>query len=155
MRRRRAVDQGAGIQGLVAAFEDGAAALRNRLAQLRAETAVIERALASVTGNGTPVRRGPGRPRKVETSAMATTTPAPRATRKAGKGRRAKGQDLASMIEKVLAGAKGMGIAEIVEGVKKAGYVSSSPSFARIVGMRLMDKKKFKRVDRGVYAMAK
>jgi hypothetical protein len=67
-----------------------------------------------------------------------------------GGGRRAKGEDLASKIGLVLKGS--MSIPQIVTAVKKAGYKSSSPSFARIVGMRLGDKRKFKRVRRGVYA---
>jgi hypothetical protein len=50
-----------------------------------------------------------------------------------GGGRRAKGEDLASKIGLVLKGS--MSIPQIVAAVKKAGYKSSSPSFARIVGM--------------------
>lgn len=71
-------------------------------------------------------------------------------TARRGGGRRAKGEDLASKISQVLKGS--MSIPQIVSAVKKAGYKSSSPSFARIVGMRLGDKKKFRRVSRGVYA---
>src|SRR5262245_66583842 len=75
---------------------------------------------------------------------------------KRGGGRRAKGQDLASMIRKFLAtAARPVGIPAIVEGVKRLGYKSSSPSFARIVGMRLGDRKNFKRTGRGQYLLRK
>jgi len=154
MRRRRAVIRGAGIQNLVAEFQSSAAALQRRLAELRAETAVIERALAATGANGAPVRRGPGRPPKAMSVAMPKVSAA-RATRGAGKGRRAKGQDLASMMVSAMSSGKPMGAADIADAVKKAGYQSSSPAFKRIVAMRLLDKKRFKRVGRGMYSIAK
>ena len=85
--------------------------------------------------------------------AMKTARRSKAAAKKTGRrggGRRAKGEDLASKISAVLKGS--MSIPQIVSAVKKAGYSSMSPSFARIVGMRLGDKKKFRRVSRGVYA---
>jgi hypothetical protein len=72
-----------------------------------------------------------------------------------GGGRRAKGEDLASKITMVLRGKGAMTIPQIVSAVKRTGYQSSSPSFARIVGMRLGDRKKFKRVKRGVYTLSR
>jgi hypothetical protein len=155
MRRRGAASRGAGISGLVTAFQSGAAALQNRLAELRAETAVIERALASVGANGEPVRRGPGRPRKIVSMDM-PTVPAPRMAGRSGKGRRAKGQDLASMMVNAMKSSrKPMRVAEIAAAVTKAGYSSSSPAFKKIVAMRLLDRKKFKRAGRGLYSAAK
>ena len=86
--RRRVENRGEDIQGLVEAFRDGAAALRRRLTQLRNEAAAIEQVLTSVGGSGTPVKRGPGRPRKEISMAM-SIAPAPRLVRGAGQGRRA------------------------------------------------------------------
>jgi len=138
----------------VDAFQSGAEALRSRLAQIRAEAEVIERALATVSGNGSPAHRGPGRPRKVHTASI-TPTRSSGASKGSGKGRRAKGQDLASMMERAMTGKKPMGVGDIASAVQKAGYKSSSPAFKKIVAMRLLDKKRFRRVGRGMYASAK
>ena len=154
MRSRRASFRGAGVQGLVDAFQTGAEALKSRLAQLRAEVEVIERALATVSGNGSPARRGPGRPRKAQVASI-TPTRSSSASKGSGKGRRAKGQDLASMMERAMTGKKPMGVADIASAVQKSGYKSSSPAFKKIVAMRLLDKKRFRRVGRGMYASVK
>lgn len=45
-------------------------------------------------------------------------------------------------------------ITAIVEDVKKGGYKSKSPSFDKIVSLRLSQDKRFKRVSRGVYTLA-
>jgi hypothetical protein len=72
-----------------------------------------------------------------------------------GKGQRVKGQDLASIIVKVLGrSTKPMGIADVAAAAKSAGYKSSSPKFVRIVGMRLSTDKRFKRAGYGEYTLA-
>src|SRR5688500_5987033 len=115
--------------------------------------------LADLGTNGAAdgARRGrpPGSGRKTGRRAAATSEPAKtgRKGKRAGMGRRPKGEDLGSVLVKVLQGAsKPMTIPELVAGAKKAGYASSSPSFSRIVGMRLGNKKMFKRVARGQYS---
>lgn len=51
---------------------------------------------------------------------------------------------------------KGLGIAEIVDGVQAAGYRSSSPNFRGIVNQTLIkERKKFVAVSRGVYTIKK
>lgn len=51
---------------------------------------------------------------------------------------------------------KGLGIAEIVDGVQAAGYRSSSPNFRGIVNQTLIkERKKFAAVSRGVYTVKK
>jgi hypothetical protein len=138
------------IQDLIGSYRDRTSSLRERLDQINSDMSSIERTLASITGDGRArVRRGGRRAR------AAVASPGRRRGRRGG-GRRAAGQDLASSIAKFLASSsKSMGIPEIVSAVKRAGYQSSSPSFPRIVGMRLGDRKRFKRVKRGVYAIAK
>ena len=79
-----------------------------------------------------------------------------RAKRGGGKGKRAGGADLASVMEKALTGAsKPMKIAEIAAAAKSAGYKSASPNFVRIVGMRLSTDKRFKRAGYGQHKLSK
>lgn len=76
--------------------------------------------------------------------------------KRAGGGRRPAGEDLASYIADVLGSSKGpMGIAAIASAVKKAGYKTGSAQFKGIVAMRLSTNKRFKRVSRGMYTVAK
>lgn len=51
-------------------------------------------------------------------------------------------------------GNKTMGVSELTEAVQKGGYQTTSPSFRVIVNQTLINHKdKFKRVDRGQYAV--
>jgi hypothetical protein len=81
---------------------------------------------------------------------------AKKGAKRAGGGRRPAGEDLASYISNVLGSSKSpMGIADVASAVKKAGYASSSPAFTRIVAIRLSTDKRFKRVERGTYTLAR
>ncbi|MFN0205211.1 MAG: hypothetical protein ACKVS6_02725 [Planctomycetota bacterium] len=87
---------------------------------------------------------------------MAKMKAAKKSAKRAGGGRRPAGEDLASYITSVLGGSKSaMGIADVASAVKKSGYSSSSPAFTRIVAIRLSTDKRFKRVERGMYTLAK
>jgi|SRR5262245_9585542 len=134
------------IESMIGAYRARATALRATLAQIDSDMAAVEATVAAIAGG----RKG----RAMKMPAVGGARGRMGRGRHAG-GRRAKGQDLASIIEKVLAASKPLKIPAIVAAVKKAGYESSSPSFARIVGMRLGDRKRFKRVGRGVYTAAK
>ncbi len=154
MKRRRSSGNGlislTDLQSLVGAYKAQTATLRRKLEGVDTEMAHIEAALASILGGGTS--RGAARPARGSSAKRAAGA---KAGRRAG-GRRKKGQDLSSMIEGVLAKSSSpMGIPAIVSAVKAAGYRSSSPSFARIVGMRLGDRKRFRRAARGMYEVAK
>jgi hypothetical protein len=139
------------IRSLIESYRDRAAVLRARLAQIEAHVGTVESTLAALTGGSVEATGTRG---AADRRPSATLTPAaPRPSR--GTTHRPPGQDLASVIHKVLLGApKPMRLPEIVSAVKKGGYASSSPSFARIVGMRLGDRKRFRRVGRGVYTAA-
>ena len=141
MARRGSMDLMA-LRKMISGYRNRYASLKSQLTRIEAALDSAESEVAAIQGNGSRV----GRPRG--TASM-------RATRGGG-GRRPKGQDLASMIAKALGtSGKPMRIPAIVSAVKRAGYMSASPAFSRIVGMRLMDRKRFKRVGRGVYSLAK
>ncbi len=138
------------LASIRAALDDYAAAVSDlpaRVARIGEELAALEREVAALESSGSVRAPRRGRP-------AGAVKPRGRHG-KAGGGRRAPGMDLASIIAKVLAASKEpMGIPAIVAAVKRAGYASSSPSFARIVGMRLGDRRKFRRVGRGMYTAA-
>lgn len=73
-----------------------------------------------------------------------------------GRGRPRNESSLADAIRTVLAKApdEGMGVAEIMEGVRSAGYSSSSANFRGIVNQTLIkEKKQFERRARGKYGV--
>jgi len=77
-------------------------------------------------------------------------TPRPRRA-----GRRATGRTLAEYAADVLKGEpKGMRVKDVMTAIAKAGYTSSSKDFYGIVAATLRDDKRFKKLSRGVYAMA-
>ncbi|MBI3817082.1 MAG: hypothetical protein HY286_00195 [Planctomycetes bacterium] len=87
---------------------------------------------------------------------MPKTKAAKKGAKRAGGGRRPAGEDLASYITSALGSARSaLGISDVASAVKKAGYQSSSPAFTRIVAIRLSTDKRFKRVERGMYTLAK
>ncbi len=99
--------------------------------------------------------RGRGRPRKLK-----KPTGGLRRGRKAGKttrqARRATGKPLVEYLRKALGKAsKGMRPVDIARSVREAGYKTYSKDFYGIVAAALRDKKNFKRMKRGVYALAK
>jgi hypothetical protein len=75
-----------------------------------------------------------------------------------GAGSRARNdRPLPDYIEDVLAkSSKPMRVGDIEVGVKALGYKSNAASFKNIVNQQLIkDRKRFKAVDRGLYALAK
>ncbi|MBL8694771.1 MAG: hypothetical protein JNJ88_11805 [Planctomycetes bacterium] len=89
---------------------------------------------------------------------MARTSKSAKKTTKKGlgQGRRPKGEDLVSVMAKILSARKSpMRVTEVADAAKKAGYQTSSPSFVRIVGMRLSMDSRFKRTSWGYYTMKK
>jgi hypothetical protein len=130
----------------------GLAAKVDSIGRMIAET---EAELVRVSGDGA-ARMGRRAGRGIGRVARIAAPVAGRRRKAKGAGRRAKGQDLATFLTKVLSSSrKPMGIAEITAGVKKAGYVSSSASLPKIVGMRLGTNRAFKRAGRGLYQLAK
>jgi len=108
--------------------------LRRQRRKLAADLAKIDRQIASLIGGAAAAgaRTGGGRKR-----------------------RRAKNeQSLVDAIAGVLKGRKGMRAVEIAAAVRKAGYKTYSKDFYGIVASTLRDKR-FKRIRRGIYAVAK
>jgi hypothetical protein len=121
-------------------------ALRAREAEITEEMATLTAtigALDGATGRRVPARRvgrGIGRVAKVA---------APMVGRK--RGRRTKnGASLSEALVKVLTG-KTMSVTDVATAVKKSGYKSTSANFRTMVNIALLNKKKFKRVERGMY----
>jgi hypothetical protein len=58
-----------------------------------------------------------------------------------------------SLVEALAGALKGeqMSVGEVTEAVQRAGYASTSPNFRVIVNAALLNKERFKRVERGVY----
>jgi hypothetical protein len=68
-----------------------------------------------------------------------------------GGGRRPAEDSLVTYLQKALSG-KTMGVAEVADAVKAAGYQTNSPNFRTIVNAALINKKHgFKRASRGQY----
>jgi hypothetical protein len=72
-----------------------------------------------------------------------------------GAGRRAKNESLEFFLKRAMQGASGaMGIPELTSSVKRLGYASSSKNLPKIVGMRLGNRKMFRKTGRGRYVLA-
>ena len=154
-RRRSSIPDLASITSALNMHRSRYSDLMARVADVERSLTAAESALASISGNGATGKRR-GRPPGSGRKAGAVVKPArARRGRPTGAGRRAKGQDLATFITKALSGtSKPMGIAEITAAVKRAGYVSTSASLPKIVGMRLGGNRAFKRAGRGLYKLA-
>jgi len=141
------------IQSALQRHRSGYAGLQAKVDKIGRLMAAVEAEVATLGAGGKRRGRPPGSGRKAKAAAKPARA---RRGRPTGAGRRAKGEDLNTFLAKVLSGSsKPMGIADIASGAKKLGYKSSSPSFAKIVGMRLGGSKQFKRAGRGLYAIAK
>jgi len=113
--------------------------LRKRRRVLAVQLTAVDRKIASLAGEAPPAKRHGRKARKA----------------RKGRRRRATGTPLIAYLEKVLAGAKGgLRVKAIVPAVVKAGYKSHSKDFYRIVASTLRDKK-FKKLGRGVYTLAR
>jgi len=119
-------------------------AQRNKLV---AELAKVDRDIAKLGGatESGKVRKRAGRPAGRKKAAKKVS--------KRRKGR--KGKPLVDYIHRVLAKKSGgMRVKEVAAAVKKAGYKTRSKDFYGIVAAALRDDKRFKRLGRGVYALA-
>lgn len=121
--------------------------LEARRAELAAELEQINTAIAALGGSASVsavpsegARRG--RPPKAAGAA-------------AGGSRRRPKNDAAlpDALAKVLAG-KTMSVSDAADAVVKAGYKSNSAHFRTMVNIALLNKKRFKRVERGQYTAA-
>jgi len=122
------------------------AALEGEMASLDAEIGDLE----SLTGSSaTSRRRRAGRPRGPSAGhRRGRKRGRPAGTRK---GRAGNDQSLVASLHGLLRG-KTMGVADMSEAVRKAGYKTNSPNFRTIVNAALiMNPDKFKRVARGQY----
>ncbi|MGE3108311.1 MAG: hypothetical protein AB7G11_03620 [Phycisphaerales bacterium] len=107
--------------------------------ELVAELQQIDAAIAALDGSYAPGRGGRG----------GGSGNRPRAA--TGGRRRAKNDtNLPDALVKVLSG-KTMSVSDAAAAVVKAGYKTSSKHFRTMVNIALLNKKKFKRVERGLY----
>lgn len=70
-----------------------------------------------------------------------------------GMGARTRARNESSLMDALAALLKGktMGVTEAAEAVQKAGYRTTSPNFRTMVNAALLNKKLFKRLERGKY----
>ena len=119
------------------------AKLRQQRRKAAVTLAAIDKQIASLVGRATK----PGPKKKVAKKKVAK--------KKAGKAKRATGTPLLTYVQNALGKAPdGMRVKEVVGAVKKAGYKSLSKDFYGIVATTLRNKK-FKRIKRGLYKLAK
>jgi len=115
--------------------------LQKRRARLAADLDLLDRVIAALTGSSGPRR---GRPRG---SGVARVRRKQRAKNKVSLA-----DALVSVMRK---SGEPTSAPEAAEAVKKVGYKSKAASFRKIVALTLAkDKKRFKRVSRGKYALA-
>lgn len=70
-----------------------------------------------------------------------------------GMGTRVRSRNETNLIDALAATLKGktMSVTDAAEAVRKAGYQTTSPNFRTMVNAALLNKKKFRRVERGQY----
>lgn len=118
-------------------------AMRERsLNELRAQRDKLDQQIARLTGEAVTV-------------SVAAQAPLRGGRRGVRKFRGPGGKPLTAYIAEVLKAAtgKGMRAKDIATEVKQAGYPTSSKAFYGIVAATLRDKKKFKKLGRGVYTL--
>lgn len=150
------------IRAMLEGYRERYSGLGSQLSRIGRDLDSVEAAAMELGVNGGAPRRGPGRPRKNPMSASSAPNAGqrgpgrPRKAKRGGGGRRRKGEDLASVIAKVLGVAKKpMRAAEVAHAATQSGYSTSSSAFPRIVAMRLAgDRKRFRRAGRGLYSLA-
>lgn len=133
------------------------AKLRQQRRKAAAALAAIDKQIASLAGRATK----PGPKRKVAKKKAGKPGPKKKAgkktaaKKKVGPAKRATGTPLLTYVQNALdKAADGMRVKEVVGAVKKAGYKSLSKDFYGIVATTLRNKK-FKRIKRGLYKLAK
>ena len=133
------------------------AKLRIRRRALASRLAAIDKKINALTGGtaGAGAKKKKAGRKKARKATRGKKKPAARPRKAARARKRATGTPLAEYVVKVLGSAKkGLRVKEVVSGVRKAGYKSLSKDFYGIVATALRDKK-FKRLARGVYALAR
>lgn len=118
--------------------------LKVRRDELAAELEQVDAAIAALSGGGSGGRSA-GR------AARGTGA----ASGRGGGGRKRPKNDsnLPDALAKVLNG-KTMSVIEAADAVQKAGYKTNSANFRTMVNIALLNKKRFKRVERGQYTAA-
>ncbi|HKE01756.1 MAG TPA: hypothetical protein VKE69_12145 [Planctomycetota bacterium] len=119
-----------------------------RAASGRGLRAASGRGLRAASGRGLRAASGNGRRRGRRHAARGAV----RGMRR-GAGRRPRNESLEAFLRKAMSGGKAMGIPELTVAVKRLGYASSSKNLSKIVGMRLSNRKQFKKVGRGQYKL--
>ena len=115
--------------------------LRSQRRKLALKLAAIDKAIAALAGGAT--KAGPARPKKARKKAQR-------------RRKRANVKSLAECLSGALAKAKGkMQIKDLATAVVKAGYVTKDKNFNQTVAKSLDKDKRFKRVGRGLYVLAK
>ena len=142
-----------GVSALDLAIElqrrgSSAAALQARHDELIAEAEQIRAVITALGGMtakpgaaGRRTGRGMGRPARA--AAPAAGRPAPRTRPK-------NDTNLPDALVKILKG-KTMSVGDAADAVQKAGYKTHSANFTTMVNIALLNKKRFKRVERGQY----
>jgi len=126
------------------------AQLRQQRRKAATKLAAIDKQIASLAGRATK----PGPKKKVAKKKAAKPGPKKKAGT-AKKAKRATGTPLVTYVQNALGkAADGMRVKEVLAAVKKAGYKSLSKDFYGIVATTLRNKK-FKRIKRGLYKLAK
>ncbi|MFN0011744.1 MAG: hypothetical protein ACKVS8_08900 [Phycisphaerales bacterium] len=74
-------------------------------------------------------------------------------TGRAGRGGATRARNKLPLADALAAALKGkrLSVGDAGEAVRKAGYHTTSPNFRTMVNIALLNKKRFKRIDRGVY----
>lgn len=118
-----------------------------RREKLAADLGAVDAEIAAMGGGAS----APARPKRRKKKAAAK----PKAPRRKAARRATKGKPLVEYIAKVLKKAEGgMRIKDIMPAVTKAGYVTKSKDFYGIVAAAVRDDARFKKLSRGVYALA-
>ncbi|MCL4741212.1 MAG: hypothetical protein KJZ54_03325 [Phycisphaerales bacterium] len=153
-RARRSASRGSGalasmstaaIAAELARRQNEAPALRNREAELMAELDDVRAQLAGLdVSPARGRRRAGGRPGR---------KPGRRAAAATGRKRPQNDANLETYLARVLKG-KTMGVTEVANAVKRAGYKTTSPNFRTIVNQTLIKSEKIKKLARGKYTTA-
>ncbi len=119
------------LQKYVAAKKNEYAELNRERSKLQAKIAKIDAKLAAIGGSSV----GGGKP--------------------GGRAKNAKSL-VATIVELLEKAPKGMGVGDILQGVEDSGYRSTSPNLRSMINQALIkEKKKFSKIDRGVYGLKK
>jgi len=135
----------------LAAKERKLATVLNRREKLVARLQAIDEEILAMGGEVPTAKRKKRRKARKATKAAKTT----KATKGKARRKRAGRKPVGDYIAKVLAGAAdGLRIKDIAPAVIKAGYKTRSKDFYGIIATAVRSDKRFKKIRRGVYALA-